>query len=29
MLTPDAALEGVSDQQVALSILDSVKVPRQ
>jgi len=29
MLTPDAALEGVSDQQVAKNILDSVKVPRQ
>jgi len=29
MLTPDAALEGVSDQQVAHSILDGVKVPRQ
>jgi len=29
MLTPDAALEGVGDLQVAQSILDSVKVPRE
>ena len=29
MMTADAALEGISDQQVAQSILDSVKVPRQ
>ena len=29
MLTPDAALEGVGDLQVAQSILDSAKVPRE
>ena len=29
MMTADAALEGIGDQQVAQSILDSVKVPRQ
>jgi MoxR-like ATPase len=29
MLTPDAALEGISDQKVAQSILENVQVPRQ
>jgi MoxR-like ATPase len=29
MMTADASLEGISDQKVAQSILDSVKVPRQ
>jgi len=29
MLTPDAALEGVGDLQVAQSIVDAVKVPRE